>query len=47
MFKYIYTLRSKLTLFNALVKTMLLYGSETWEINVGDNRKLQKKLSSA
>ena len=36
----IYTLRSKLTLFNTLVKPVLLYGSETWNINEGDNRKL-------
>ena len=36
----IYTLRSKLRLFNTLVKPVVLYGSETWEINEGDNRKL-------
>ena len=36
----IYTLRSKLRLFNTLVKPVLLYGSETWKINEGDNRKL-------
>ena len=35
----IYTLRSKLRLFNTLVKPVLLYGSETWKINEGDNRK--------
>ena len=33
---YIYTLRSKLRLFNTLVKPVLLYGSETWKINGGD-----------
>ena len=38
----IYTLRSKLRLFNTLVKPVLLYGSETWKINEGDNRKLGK-----
>ena len=36
----IYTLRSKLRLFNTLVKPMLLYGSETWKINEGENRRL-------
>ena len=36
----IYTLRSILRLFNTLVKRVLLYGSETWKINEGDNRKL-------
>ena len=36
----IYTLRSKLRLFNTLVKPVLLYGSETWKINEGHNRKL-------
>ena len=36
----IYTLRFKLRLFNTLVKPVLLYGSETWKINEGDNRKL-------
>ena len=35
-----YILRSKLRLFNTLVKPVLLYGSETWKINEGDNRKL-------
>ena len=33
------SLRSKLWLFNTLVKSVLLYGSETWKINEGDNRK--------
>ena len=32
----------KLRLFNTLVKPVLLYGSETWKINKGDNRKLDK-----
>ena len=36
----IYTLRFKLRLFNKLVKPVLLYGSETWKINEGDNKKL-------
>ena len=36
----VYTLRSKLRLFNTLVKPVLLYGSETWKIKEGDNRKL-------
>ena len=44
----IYTFRSKLRLFNTLVKPgLLLYGSETWKINEGDNRKLDKFFSSA
>ena len=42
----IYTLRSKLRLFNTLVKPVLLYGSETWKINEGDNRKLDTFFSS-
>ena len=37
----IYTLRSKLRFFNTVVKPVLLYGSETWKINEGDNRKLE------
>ena len=36
----IYTLRSKLRLFNTFVKPVLLHGSETWKINEGDNIKL-------
>ena len=36
----IYTLRSNLRIFNTLVKPVLLYGSETWKIKEGDNRKL-------
>ena len=32
----IYTLRSKLRLFNTVVKPVL-YGNETWKINEGDN----------
>ena len=40
----VYTLRSKLRLFNTLVKLVLLYESETWKINEGDNRKLDKYL---
>ena len=36
----IYPLRSKLRLFNTLVKPVLLCGSEAWKINEGDNRKL-------
>ena len=36
----IYTLRSKLRLSNTFVKPVLFYGSETWKINEGDNRKL-------
>ena len=43
----IYILTSKLRLFNTLVKPVLLYGSETWKINEGDNRKLDTFLSSA
>ena len=34
----VYTLRSKLRLFNTFVKLVLLYESETWKINEGDNR---------
>ena len=40
----VYTLRSKLRLFNTLVKLVLLYKSETWKINEGDNRKLDNYL---
>ena len=36
----IYTLRSKLWLFNTLVKPVLLYGSEIWKIYEGDNKTL-------
>ena len=36
----IYTLRSKLRLFNTLDKPVLLYGSEAWKVNEGDNRKV-------
>ena len=43
----IYTLRSKLRLFKTLIKPVLLYGRETWKINVGDNRKLDTFFSSA
>ena len=43
----IYTLRSKLRLFNTLVKPVLLYGSETWKIKEGDNRKLDQFFSGA
>ena len=35
-----YNRRTKIRLFNTLVKPVLLYGSETWRINVQDNRKL-------
>ena len=35
-----YKRRTKIRLFNALVKPVLLYGSETWKTNVQDNRKL-------
>ena len=45
-FKYIYTLRSKLRLFNTRVKAVLLYGSETWKINEGDNRKCCQVLKT-
>ena len=38
----IYTLRSKLRLFNTLVKPVLLYGSETLKVNKRANRKLDK-----
>ena len=43
----VYTLRSKLRLFNTFVKLVLLYESETWKINEGDNRKLDTFFSSA
>ena len=43
----IYILISKLSLFNTLAKPVLLYGSETWKINEGDNRKLDKFFSNA
>ena len=35
-----YNRRTKIKLFNTLVKPVLLYGSETWKTNVQDNRKL-------
>ena len=35
-----YNRRTKIRLFNTLVKPVLLYGSETWKTNVQDNRKL-------
>ena len=35
-----YNRRTKIRLFNTLVKPVLLYGSETWKTNVLDNRKL-------
>ena len=43
----IYILRSKLRLLNTLVKSGLLYGSQTWKITEGDNKKLDTFLSSA
>jgi hypothetical protein len=36
----IYSLKTKLKLFNSLVKSVLLYGCEAWKVNEGDNRKL-------
>ena len=36
----IHTLISKLRLFDTLVTPVLLYGSEIWKLNEGDNRKL-------
>ena len=35
-----YNRRTKIRLFNTLVKPVLLFGSETWKTNVQDNRKL-------
>ena len=35
-----YNRRTKIRLFNTLVKPVLLYGSETWKTNVQHNRKL-------
>ena len=35
-----YNRRTKIRLFNTLVKPVLLYESETWKTNVQDNRKL-------
>ena len=35
-----YNRKTKIRLFNALVKPVLLYGSETWKTNVQDNREL-------
>ena len=32
--------RTKVRLYNALVKTVLLYGCETWKMNKGDEKKL-------
>ena len=35
-----YNRKTKIRLFNTLVKPVLLYGSEKWKTNVQDNRKL-------
>ena len=35
-----YDRRTKIRLFNTLVKLVLLYGSETWKTNVHNNRNL-------
>ena len=35
-----YKLKTKIRLYNALVKSVLLYGCETWKINESDNHKL-------
>ena len=35
-----YSLKTKIKLFNSLVRSVLLYGCETWKINESDNRKL-------
>ena len=35
-----YNRRTKIKLFNTLVKPVLLYGSEKWKTNVQDNRKI-------
>ena len=35
-----YNRKTKIRLFNTLVKPVLLYGSETWKTNAQDNRKL-------
>ena len=43
----IYTLRSKLKLFNTIIKPVLLFGSETWKINEGDNRKFEENFFSS
>ncbi|XP_033112168.1 uncharacterized protein LOC117113048 [Anneissia japonica] len=37
---HIYTLPTKLRLFNTLVKSVLLYGCETWTVNQSDELKL-------
>ncbi|XP_033115324.1 uncharacterized protein LOC117115574, partial [Anneissia japonica] len=37
---HIYTLATKLRLFNTLVKSVLLYGCETWKVNQSDELKL-------
>ena len=34
------SLATKLRLFKSLVKTVLMYGSETWKMNQNDNRKI-------
>ena len=36
----IYSLKTKVRLFNALVKSVLLYGCEAWKINEADNRRM-------
>ena len=33
-------MKTKVGLFNSLVKPVLLYGSETWKMNEGDNKLL-------
>ena len=35
-----YSNRNKIRLFNSLVKSVLLYGCETWKMNESDNKKL-------
>ena len=35
-----YSLQTKIRLYNSLVKSVLLYGSETWKVNDSDNKKL-------
>ena len=34
------SLATKLRLFKSLMKTVLMYGSETWKMNQNDNRKI-------
>ena len=40
MVSNIYSLQTKIRLFNALVKSVLLYGCEAWRVNEVDNKRM-------